>query len=261
MNAENLMAFLSTIFSFDDQYPLLFTQFYFWAFFAFIFAGFSLLHNKCLLRNAFLFFASVFFYYKTSGLFVLILIFSTIYGFFIGKKIDLNTRRFWRKFHLIIGVVINLLVLCYFKYAYFFTDACNTLFHSDIEVVNYLAQWTNEWTGTQRFDVGKILLPVGISFYTFQNISYLVDIYRQKIHHVSNIFDFGFYTTFFPQLVAGPIVRANQFVPQLYQKYFLSRRQFGIAVFWILNGLLKKIILSDYLAVNFVDRVFNNPNS
>jgi len=77
---------------------------------------------------------------------------------------------------------------------------------------------------------------------------------------VSNLLDFGFYVTFFPQLVAGPIVRADQFVPQLYKKFFLSRRQFGIAVFWILNGLAKKLIMSDYLAVNFVDRVFNNPS-
>ena len=74
-----------------------------------------------------------------------------------------------------------------------------------------------------------------------------------------NILDFGFYVSFFPQLVAGPIVKASDFIPQLYRKYALSRLQFGIAVFWILNGLTKKIILSDYLAVNFIDRVFNNP--
>ncbi len=76
---------------------------------------------------------------------------------------------------------------------------------------------------------------------------------------VRNLFDFGFYVTFFPQLVAGPIVKASDFIPQLYRKYCLSRLQFGMAVFWILNGLLKKIILSDYLAVNFIDRVFDNP--
>ena len=76
---------------------------------------------------------------------------------------------------------------------------------------------------------------------------------------VRNILDFGFYVSFFPQLVAGPIVRASEFIPQLYKKFSLSRRQFGIAVFWILNGLGKKIILSDYIAVNFIDRVFDNP--
>lgn len=259
MDIELIKQFFINIFSFDEQYPLLFTQFYFWAFFAVVFAGFCILKNKRLLRNSYLFFVSVLFYYKTSGLFVLILIFSTIFGFFVGKGIYRTEKNWYRKFLIILGVVVNLAILCYFKYAYFFTDAYNSLFHSDIQVVNHLAKWANVWTNSTRFDAGKILLPVGISFFTFQNISYLVDVYRRKIESVNNILDFGFYTTFFPQLVAGPIIRANQFIPQLYKPFFLSRRQFGIAVFWILNGLLKKIILSDYLAVNFVDRVFNNP--
>ena len=259
MDGELLKQFFINIFSFDERYPLLFTQFNFWAFFAVVFAGFCLMKNKRLLRNSYLFFMSVLFYYKTSGLFVLILIFSTIFGFFVGKGIDRSNKNGYRKFLLTIGVIVNLAILCYFKYAYFFTDVYNSLFHSKIEIVNYLAKWANEWSGSNRFDAGKILLPVGISFYTFQNISYLVDVYRRKVGAVGNILDFGFYTSFFPQLVAGPIIRANQFIPQLYKPFFLSRRQFGIAVFWILNGLLKKIILSDYLAVNFVDRVFNNP--
>ena len=259
MDGELLKQFFINIFSFDERYPLLFTQFNFWAFFAVVFAGFCLMKNKRLLRNSYLFFMSVLFYYKTSGLFVLILIFSTIFGFFVGKGLDRSPKLAYRKFLLTIGVIVNLAILCYFKYAYFFTDVYNSLFHSKIEIVNYLAKWANEWSGSNHFDAGKILLPVGISFYTFQNISYLVDVYRRKVAAVGNILDFGFYTSFFPQLVAGPIIRANQFIPQLYKPFFLSRRQFGIAVFWILNGLLKKIILSDYLAVNFVDRVFNNP--
>ena len=259
MDGELLKQFFISIFSFDERYPLLFTQFNFWAFFAVVFAGFCLVQNKRLLRNSYLFFMSVLFYYKTSGLFVLILIFSTIFGFFVGKGIDRSGKTGYRKFLLTTGIIVNLAILFYFKYAYFFTDVYNSLFHSDIEIVNYLAKWANEWSGSNRFDAGKILLPVGISFYTFQNISYLVDVYRRKVEAVGNILDFGFYTSFFPQLVAGPIIRANQFIPQLYKPFFLSRRQFGIAVFWILNGLLKKIILSDYLAVNFVDRVFNNP--
>ncbi len=260
MTLDNLKIFLSNIFSFNEQYPLLFTQFNFWAFFALVFALFSLFHSKRLLRNGFLFFASLFFYYKTSGLFVLILIFDTLLNYTLGVCMDASKRHGFKKFHLIFGVVVNLLVLCYFKYAYFFTDTYNTIVGSQHEVINWLAQWANELSGQDYFDASKILLPVGISFYTFQNISYLVDVYKQKIKHVSNILDFGFYVSFFPQLVAGPIIRADQFVPQLYKKFFLSRRQFGIAVFWILNGLTKKIIMSDYLAVNFVDRVFQNPS-
>ena len=259
MNLDNLRIFLTNIFSFNEEYPLLFTQFNFWAFFALVFAFFTVFHKKRLLRNSFLFFASLFFYYKTSGLFVLILIFDMFLGFFLGILMDRSKRQGFRKFHMIVGVVVNLAVLCYFKYAYFFTDAYNTIVGSDHEVINWLAQWTNDLSGKDYFDASKILLPVGISFYTFQNISYLVDVYKRKVRHVTNLLDFGFYLSFFPQLVAGPIVRADQFVPQLYKPFFLSRRQFGIAVFWILNGLAKKLIMSDYLAVNFVDRVFNNP--
>lgn len=259
MLLQNLKIFFETLFSFDSKYPLLFTQFYFWAFFAIVFAIFSLLRNKILLRNAYLFFVSLFFYYKTSGLFVLMLVFTVLYGYFIARRIDRLKSRGWRKFYMILGVVLNLSVLAYFKYAYFFTDVYNSLFHCNVEVVNYLARWTNEFIGRDYFDCSKILLPVGISFFTFQNISYIVDVYKNRIHHVGNILDFGFYLTFFPQLVSGPIVRAEQFIPQIHKKYFLSRKQFGIAVFWILNGLLKKIILSDYIAVNFVNRVFTNP--
>lgn len=260
MTLDNLKIFLYNIFSFNDQYPLLFTQFNFWAFFALVFAFFSIFHSKRLLRNGFLFFASIFFYYKTSGLFVLILIFDMFLDYMLGVFMDKSKRPGMKKFHMIFGVVINLLVLFYFKYAYFFTDAYNSIVGSKYEVINWLAQWTNDLSGKTYFDASKILLPVGISFYTFQNISYLVDVYKGKIKHVSNIFDFGFYVSFFPQLVAGPIVRADQFVPQLYKKFSLSKRQFGIALFWILNGLAKKLIMSDYLAVNFVDRVFNNPS-
>ena len=256
---NNLTTFISNLFSFDDKHPLLFTQFNFWVFLALVMVLFSFFHSKRLLRNTFLFLASLFFYYKTSGLMVLLLIFSTLLGYILGIGMDKSGRKGVRKGLMALGVVVNLLVLCYFKYAYFFTDVYNTIVQTDNKVINYLALWANEWGNTDRFDASKIILPVGISFFTFQNISYIVDVYKRRIPHVGNIFDFGFYTSFFPQLVAGPIVRADQFVPQLYKPYFLTRKQFGIAVFWILNGLAKKIILSDYLAVNFVDRIFDNP--
>jgi D-alanyl-lipoteichoic acid acyltransferase DltB (MBOAT superfamily) len=113
--------------------------------------------------------------------------------------------------------------------------------------------------GREAFSVDSIFLPVGISFFTFQAMSYVIDIFRRKSKPVRNFLDFGFYLSFFPQLVAGPIVRPNQFLPQLHKPFFLGRKQFGIAVFWIMNGLAKKLILSDYIAVNFCDRVFENP--
>jgi D-alanyl-lipoteichoic acid acyltransferase DltB (MBOAT superfamily) len=258
MDWSNIADFLREIFSFDAQRPLLFTQFYFWAFFAFVMAGLSLVYNRRLLRNTFLLAVSLFFYFKTSGLFVFILVFSTLSDYILGQCIYRSKTKPNKKLFLTISLVLNLLVLSYFKYAYFFTDVHNNLFHSDFQVINYLALWANNLTGS-GFSVDKILLPVGISFYTFQTMSYSIDVYREKLKPVNNILDFGFYVSFFPGLVAGPIVRANEFIPQLYQKFFLSRKQFGFAIFWILNGLAKKLILSDYLAVNFIDRVFANP--
>ncbi|MDR0367578.1 MAG: MBOAT family protein [Bacteroidales bacterium] len=258
MDWTNIAAFLREIFSFDAQRPLLFTQFYFWAFFAFVMAGLSFVYNRRLLRNTFLFAVSLFFYFKTSGLFVFILLFSTFSDYILGQCIYRAKTKPSKKAFLAVSLVLNLFVLSYFKYAYFFTDVHNNLFHTNYEVLNYLALWANNLTGS-GFSVDKILLPVGISFYTFQTMSYSIDVYREKVKPVNNILDFGFYVSFFPGLVAGPIVRANEFVPQLYQKYFLSRKQFGFAIFWILNGLAKKLILSDYLAVNFIDRVFANP--
>ena len=240
------MNFLHHIFAFNEESPLLFTQFYFWAFFALVFAVFALImeavpdrlgNKKLHLRNVYLMFVSWFFYYKTSGLFLLILLFVTLSDWLIAQRIHKTKNKFW----LCLSVAIDLGFLAYFKYAYFFTDAFNDLF------------------GTSYTIVDKIILPVGISFYIFQVISYTADVYRGRIQPVKNILDFGFYVSFFPQLVAGPIVRAEEFIPQLYKPYRLSRRWFGVAVFWILNGLAKKIIMSDYLAVNLIDRVFDNP--
>jgi D-alanyl-lipoteichoic acid acyltransferase DltB (MBOAT superfamily) len=262
---SDLLTYLRQLLSFDSSHPLLFTQIHFWVFFLLVYAGFTFIVTRrwrLTARNAYLFAVSLFFYYKTSGIFVLLLVFSTLLGWLLGiymdrTKSEIGSRKsegkdtsadlqpqtsdLKRKALMIVGVVVNLLMLGFFKYAYFFTDLFNSAF------------------GTEYSIAIKILLPVGISFYTFQNISYIVDVYKRKISHVGNILDFGFYTSFFPQLVAGPILRADQFVPQLYKPFHLSRRQFGIALFWILNGLVKKLVLSDYLAVNFVDRVFDNP--
>ena len=242
--------FLHYIFAFDAAHPLLFTQFYFWGFFALVYALFALIlsiqpsvvsRQKLHLRNVYLMFVSWFFYYKTSGLFLLILAFVTLSDWIIAGRIKANSQKPIAKVLLALSVTIDLGFLAYFKYAYFFTDAFNDLF------------------GTSYSIVDKIILPVGISFYIFQVISYTADVYRGRIEPVKNILDFGFYVSFFPQLVAGPIVRAEEFIPQLYKPFHLSRRAFGIAVFWIINGLGKKIIMSDFLAVNLIDRVFDNP--
>lgn len=257
---DTLLRYLQNVFAFHAESPLLFTQFQFWAFFALVFAGFSLVRNRHLLRNTYLFFVSLLFYYKTSGLFVGLLVFVTCSDFLIAQAIDRCTTRWKRRAWLVLSVLTDLSILCYFKYAYFLTDVVNDLFGTQLVTYNVLADLGNTLLGGQPFRVDNIILPVGISFFTFQAISYTADVYKGLVRPVRNLLDFGFYVSFFPQLVAGPIIKASDFIPQLYRRYFLSRRMFGIAIFWIMNGLLKKIILSDYLAMNFVDRVFDNPD-
>ncbi len=249
---------IESIFLFNQDAPLIFTRFYFWAFFAFVLALYSIIYKKEKPRNAYLFLVSLFFYYKTSGFFFLLLIFSTIVDFFIGRTIYRSDNKLKKKLFLALSIVVNLGVLSYYKYSGFFVDSFNYFFDLDLQLVDLVAKWTNQFAGT-HFTIDKIILPVGISFFTFQTISYSVDIFRGKLKPVNSIIDFGFYVSFFPQLVAGPIVRASEFIPQLYKKYNITKADFGIAIFMILNGLLKKLFISDYIAVNFIDRVFSNP--
>ena len=280
------MEFFSHIFGFNSESPLLFTQFYFWAFFAIVYAIFALImevdaqsaqairregdkakgrNTRLHLRNVFLMAVSWFFYYKTRGLFLLLLLFVTLSDWLIAQRIYRNKEQGTRskdhiaKAWLALSVVIDLGLLCYFKYAYFFTNVVNNLLGTELAVFDLFAYIGNGFSESGRFMVDKIILPVGISFYLFQVMSYTIDVYRGHVKPVKNILDFAFYVSFFPQLVAGPIVRANEFIPQLYKPFRLSRRVFGLAVFWVLNGLIKKIVLSDYLAVNLIDRVFENP--
>ena len=253
-----LLDFVRNLFSFDQAHPLLFTQFYFWAFFAIVMAFLCVFRSKVLLRNAFIFFASLFFYYKTSGLFLILLGFVILYNYIAGLWLAKDRSEGLKKAVVVLSVIVDLSLLCYYKYAYFLTDVVNNLCGTSFVVKDWFAAAGNAVAGSQAFSVDSIFLPVGISFFIFQAVSYVVDVYR-GLKPVRNFLDFGFYLSFFPQLVAGPIVRANVFIPQLRKPFFLGRTQFGIAVFWILNGLAKKLILSDYLAVNFCDRVFENP--
>ncbi len=249
---------LADIFLFNPEKPLIFTRLFFWGFYFTVLLIYSFIYKQRAVRNIFLFGASLFFYWKTSGLFFLILVFSTFSDYYLGNLIHRARKREWKKFGVIMSVVVNLFLLSYFKYTYLFVDTVNAIFNADLEVVNHFALLSNRITGT-HFDVSMILLPVGISFYTFQTISYTVDIYRGKVDPVRHILDFGFYVSFFPQLVAGPIVRASEFIPQLYKRYSLSMEEFGFALFLILKGLFKKMFIGDYIALNFVDRVFANP--
>ncbi len=251
---------LYDIFAFNEQKPLIFTQLDFWLFFIAVMILFSFTHKNYLIRSFYLTVVSLFFYFKTSGLYVILLGVSLVVNYFLGKGIHVAPTDRRKKLFIVLSVLFNVLTLAYFKYAYFFTDSFNALFQTDFQVVNQLAYWANGVVGEKYF-VEKIILPVGVSFFTFQSISYVVDIYRKEIEPVKNFFDYTFFVTFFPQLVAGPIVRARDFIPQIRQPHQLDKRDFSDAVLQITKGLIKKIVLADYIAVHFIDKIVDAPES
>jgi D-alanyl-lipoteichoic acid acyltransferase DltB (MBOAT superfamily) len=255
---SDIIEYLKSCFLYVKGQPVIFTQLYFWGFFAVVLAIYSLIYKKNTARTFYLLLVSFFFYYKTSGVFLILLIFTIISDYNWGRLIYESKSESKKKVYLTISLLLNLTLLCYFKYAYFFTESVNQLAGTDISFFNHFTQFSNTFLGT-RDPVDKLILPVGISFFTFQSISYTIDMYRAKVTPVKSIFDYGFFVCFFPHLVAGPIVKANEFLYQIYQEYSLTRKEFGYAIFWILNGLGKKI-LADYIAVNYIDRIFDNPN-
>ncbi len=243
---------------YNPENPLLFTQAVFWIFFGFVVLFYQFYSGHIFLRNAFLTLVSFYFYYKSSGFYFVLLIVSTLIDYHIGAAIYQTNHPGKRKTLLVLSIVANLSLLAYFKYTFFFADTINQIFGLEVKPFNVLAAFMNLLG--DKMDTSDIFLPVGISFYTFQTISYTVDIYRNKLKPVESILDFAFFVSFFPQLVAGPIVRASDFVPQIRKKFSLTVEEYNRAIFLIVNGLIKKILISDYISVNFVDQVFSEPS-
>ncbi len=246
----NIQAVLSLL-DYDARRPLLFNSADFFLLFTLFFAIYLVLINRANLRIVFTLGFSLYFYYLSSGFFFFLLVFSTIVDFILGHFIYHASTKTKSRFFLALSIAINLGLLGYFKYTNFFIGLAN------------------DFTGLD-LSFKKIFLPVGISFYTFQTMSYSIDVFRRKlvplteyITDIRSFFhrlnDFAFFVTFFPQLVAGPIVRAADFIPQIRKKPVLNKAQLGQAVLLISGGLFKKAVISDYISVNFVDRVFEAP--
>jgi D-alanyl-lipoteichoic acid acyltransferase DltB (MBOAT superfamily) len=250
---------INRIFSYDPGKPFIFTVPAFWLFLLIVMAGYSLIYKKIFLRNFYLLIISLFFYYKTGSLFLILLVLVTVIDFTSGYLIYRSKKKLIKKLFIFLSLLSNLGILAYFKYTGFIVGTINDLAGTNFPVYDFLASFSNSMLGT-GFNVSNIILPAGISFFTFQSLSYTIDIYRGRLEPVKNIIDFGFYVSFFPQLVAGPIVRASEFIPQLYAPFSVTKREFGHALFMISKGLIKKIVISDFIAVSFVDRIFDIPS-
>ena len=227
---------------YDTHQPLIFNS----GLFLFLFAGFllfyALLRRSTSVRIIYVILFSLYFYYKSSGIYFLLLVFAAASDFLIARGIYRARFRWTKRWLVVLSVAVNLGMLGYFKYTNFLIDISNQLF------------------GQGFLQFQNIFLPVGISFFVFQSMSYTIDIYRGQLKPLSNWLDYLFYLSFFPQLVAGPIVRARDFIPQIRQNpVVVTREMFGTGVFLILTGLFKKAIISDYISLNFVDRIFDEP--
>ncbi len=211
-------------------------------------AGFWLLARHAQLRIIFVFLASCLFYMAWHPAYIVLILGSTVIDFVAGLRIHASEDQKVRKGWLLVSVVSNLGLLGVFKYFNFASqataDILNLLFGIEIAHPPFL----------------DVLLPVGISFYTFQTLSYTIDIYRRKLEPTHNFFQFALFVTYFPQLVAGPIVRASQLLPQLQRKITLRDEQVTQGLFLIATGMVKKVAIADYLSVNLVDRVFDQPD-
>ena len=233
---------ITEILSYDPLHPILFSS----GLFLFLFAGFAFFYQfmrrAVMLRMIYVVLFSLYFYYKTSGLFLFLLVGMSVSDYVIGRFLCAARKQSLRKWLVALSLTIDIGVLCYFKYTNFFIGLLNDV------------------SGRDWLDFQNIFLPVGISFFTFQSISYIIDLYKRRIDPADQWIDYLFYLSFFPQLVAGPIVKARDFMPQIRQKpIVVTREMFGMGIFLIISGLFKKTIISDYISLNFVDRIFDNP--
>ncbi len=227
--------------AYDAASPLIFSSGLFLYLFIAFFAGYLVLRRTTSVRILYVIAFSLYFYYKSSGTYFLLLLLAATYDYMIGYSIYLSKSRRLKRWLVAMSVAINLSMLGYFKYTNFLVDLSNQLF------------------GEGFLQFQNIFLPVGISFFVFQSMSYTIDIYRGELRPLARWSDYLFYLSFFPQLVAGPIVRAKDFIPQIRQKPVVTREMLGTALFLMLTGLFKKAVISDYIALNFVDRIFDEP--
>jgi Predicted membrane protein involved in D-alanine export len=229
-------------FVYNPKSPLLFSSSLFMGLFLVFYLIYICTYNFNRFRTVYVLLFSFFFYYKAGGMYFILLIACSIINYSLSKFLHKAKKTEKRQVFLAILIAINLGILIYYKYTNFIIGNINAVFNGDISFQN-------------------IILPIGISFFLFQAISYAIDVYRRQIEPASNLLDFSFYLCFFPQLVAGPIVRAKEFLPQMYKKLNLTKEDMGKALFLIMVGLIKKAVISDYISLNFVDRVFGAPNS
>ena len=222
---------------------MLFNSIEFACFFVLVFIFYWFVLDKLKVQNYFILFASYLFYGWWDWRFLLLIFFSTLLDFLLGALLYKSNNESQRKYLLWTSVSLNLGLLGVFKYYNFFVDNL-------VSGLSFLGVSTS-------FNTLQLILPVGISFYTFQTMSYTIDIYRKKLVPTTNFISFASFVSFFPQLVAGPIERARHLLPQFEKKRTFSYENSVDGLRQILWGLFKKIVIADNSAI-YVNQIFEN---
>lgn len=226
---------------------MLFNSTSFLIFLPIVFLLYWFVFNKNLkAQNILLLVSSYFFYGCWDWRFLFLLAFSTALDYYTGLKIYRSENQKWRKTWLCISVIVNLSFLGFFKYFNFFAESFTSLLNG---------------VGMNASPVLiNIILPVGISFYTFHGLSYVFDIYNRKIKPTTNVVDYSLFVSFFPLLVAGPIERANHLLPQVEKPRSFSYSQASTGLKQILWGFFKKVVIADGCA-EYANMIFNDPGA
>ena len=236
-----MINYLQSVLTYEPDSPMLFNSGLFWVLFMIFLPIYGMLRNRKATMMVYVIAFSLFFYYKSSGAFCLLLIARTVIDYYISHWLARSDSKAARRALLTMSLLLSLGTLGYFKYANFFMENISVLFSTNFQPLD-------------------LVLPVGISFYTFQSISYVVDVYKGKTGQSKSLLEYLFFLSFFPALVAGPIVRSTAFLPQIYNKEKIGESTVFSGMVLIMIGLVKKAIVADYLA-QFNNMVFGMPDS
>lgn len=244
IDIDSLIALLG----YDSRQPLLFNTGLFLVLFAVFMLVYRALRPWRVARMIFTILFSLYFYYKTSGLSCLLLVSVAVSDYLLGRAMMWaragstdGPRKGLMRLIVAVNVIANVGMLCYFKYFKLLVETISQIF------------------STPLTDPVTLLLPAGISFFTFRSISYIVDLYRGHIEASRSLIDYMFFLTFFPPLLAGPVVRAKDMMPQIRTNPVPTREMTSEGFWLIITGIVKKMIIADFISGNFVDRVFDNP--
>jgi alginate O-acetyltransferase complex protein AlgI len=232
---------LNKLFSFDIANPISFNSGAFLLFFTIFIVVYAFFYKNKIIRNILLVAFSLFIYYKLTGWYLLVMLLTTVIDYFMAILIY-KSKDIKKKFiYAIVSVCASLGLLIYFKYTNFFIESlCNI-------------------TGG-KFTLLNIIVPLGISFYTFRTISYIIDVYREDMKPTFNILEYAVYMTFFPLLISGPISRAKGFLPQVRKRFSIKDDKISKAIFLIIIGLIKKAVIADYIG-QYCNLIFDAPGT